>query len=281
MALKITTMKKIIVPVDFSITAENAAVYAANVAGFYRADIWLFYNYSLISTMAEYGYASVSEAEMESAANFELEAFKQKILSQLTVPINIFIKSETGDLIESLNNFCAEIEPDMVVFGLSGKNALARLVVGSNTIRAIHHLKYPVLVVPPKAVFIPIRKMGFACDYRKILQTTSLSFFKKMVKDFNADLYVLNVEYKRDEESAEAVAESMHISELLKELKPNYSAIYSPDITVGINWFAEKEKIDWMLMIPRQHNLIDKIFGRSHTKALLYHTNIPVLCMHE
>jgi hypothetical protein len=164
---------------------------------------------------------------------------------------------------------------------LSGKNALARLVVGSNTIRAIHHLKYPVLVVPPKAVFMPVRKIGFACDYKKILKTTPVSFLKKLVKDFNADLYVLNVEYKQDEQPAEAVAASMYISELLKDLKPFYCAIYSPDITLGINWFAEQEKIDWMLMIPRQHNLMDKIFGRSHTKALLYHTNIPVLCMHE
>lgn len=281
MALKIIIMKKIIVPVDFSVTAENAAVYAANVAGFYRADIWLFYNYSLIPTLAEYGYASVSEVEMESAANFELETFRQKILSQLTIPVNIFMKSDTGDLIETLNNFCAEIEPDMLVFGLSGKNALARLVVGSNTIRAIHHLKYPVLVVPPKAVFMPVRKIGFACDYKKILQTSPVSFLNKLVKDFNADLYVLNVEYKENDQSAEAVAESTYISELLKELKPSYSAIYSPDITLGINWFAEKEKIDWVLMIPRQHNLMDKIFGRSHTKTLLYHTNIPVLCMHE
>lgn len=281
MVLKLLIMKRIIVPVDFSETAENAAVYAVHVAQFYRADVWLFYNYSLVATMAEYGYASVSEAEMESAAIFELEEFKKKIQAQLTVPVNISIKAGCGDLIDSLNSFCAEIEPDMVVFGLSGKNALARLVVGSNTIKAIHHLKYPVLVVPPKAAFTPVRKIGFACDYKKVFQTTPVSFLKKLVKDFNADLYVLNVEYKQDGQSAQIAAESMYISELLKELKPFYSAIYSSDITLGINWFAEKEKIDWMLMIPRQHNLMDKIFGRSQTKALLYHTNVPVLCMHE
>jgi len=274
-------MKKIIVPVDFSVTAENAAVFAGQVAAFYRADIWLYYNYDVVPTLVEYGYSSVSASEMESAVDFELQEFRKKIQSQLSAPVNIYTKAEAGVLIDNLRSFCDEIQPDMVVFGLSGKNALARLVVGSNTIRAIQQLKYPVLVVPPKAVFIPVRKIGFACDYKKVLHTTPVSLLKKLVSDFNADLYVLNVEYKADALSAETEAESMYISELLKELKPYYSTIYSEDIPVGINWFAEKEKIDWMVMIPRQHNLMEKIFGRSQTKELLYHTNVPVLCMHE
>lgn len=271
-------MKRIIIPVDFSETAENAAMYAAHVAQFYRADIWLFYNYHLMPAMAEYAYTSVTDAEMESAALYELEAFKKKLQLQLSVPVNISVKAASGDLIDALNDFCSEIKPDMVVFGLSGKNALARLVVGSNTIRAIHQLQYPVLVVPPKAVFTPVRKVGFACDYKKISGNTPLSFLKKVVKDFNADLYILNVEYKQN---TEPLDESENITGYFDDLKPYYSAVYSPDITLGINWFAEKEKIDWMLMIPRQHNLMDKIFGRSQTKALLYHTQLPVLCMHE
>ncbi|MFM6925782.1 MAG: universal stress protein [Ferruginibacter sp.] len=274
-------MKKIIVPVDFSVTAENAAVFAGQVAAFYRADLWLYYNYDVIPTLVEYGYSPVSASEIENAVDFELEAFSKKIKAQLSAPVNIFTRSDAGILIDNLSIFCDEIKPDMVVFGLSGKNALARLVVGSNTIRAIQQLKYPVLVVPPKAVFTPVRKIGFACDYKRVLQTTPVSLLKKLVKDFNADLYVLNVEYKLHASSAETEAESMHISELLKELKPYYSTIFSADIPLGINWFAEKEKIDWMVMIPKQHHLMDKIFRRSQTKELLYHTNVPVLCMHE
>lgn len=273
-------MKKIIVPVDFSATAENAALYAANIANFYGAEIWLFYNYGYNVTLAEYGYAAVTDAEMESAACFELEAFSKKIQAQLKLPVRMHTKATGGDLMKSLNDFCAETEADLVVFGLSGKNALTRLVVGSNTIRAIQQLKYPVLVVPPKAEFMPVRKIGFACDYNKVVQATPLEFLKKTVKDFNADLYVLNVEYIEGQ-SGEAAAKSLAISGLLQDCKPYYSAIYSPDVTMGINWFAEKEKIDWMYMIPRQHNLMDKIFGRSQTKELLYHTKVPVLCMHE
>ncbi|MBL0356511.1 MAG: universal stress protein [Chitinophagaceae bacterium] len=97
-------------------------------------------------------------------------------------------------LMDGLEEICDVIKPDMVVIGLSGKNALAKLVVGSNTIKIIHDLKYPVLVVPPKASFTPVLKVGFACDYKKIEETTPVSLLKKVVNDFNADLYVLNVD---------------------------------------------------------------------------------------
>lgn len=274
-------MKRIIVPVDFSETAANAALYAANVASFYHADLWLFYNYNVMPVLAEYAYSGVNESELESAAIYELEMFKKKIESQLSGPVNISVKAANGDLINALNDFCDEIKPDMVVFGLSGKNALTRLVVGSNTIRAIQQLRYPVLVVPPKAEFLPVRKVGFACDYKKISATTPVYFLKKLVKDFNADLYVMNVEYNQAQQADASGEGAALITSLLEEVKPYYTAVSSPDITLGINWFAEKEKIDWMMMVPRQHSFMEKMFGRSQTKELLYHTHLPVLCMHE
>jgi nucleotide-binding universal stress UspA family protein len=274
-------MKKIIVPVDFSTTAENAAVFATNLAAFYKADVCFLYVFEVVAPLAEYGYNPVSPLEMQEASMFELEKFAAKVKQQVNTPVNINLKAMAGVLQDSLDTLCSEVQPDLVVMGLSGKNALTKLVVGSNTIRAIHQLKYPVLVVPARANFIPIRKIGFACDYTKVIETTPVAPIKKLVADFNAELYVLNVDSNLTGVPTQQEAEGMYINELLKDVKPYYSTIYAQDVTTGVNWFAEKEKIDWLVMIPKKHNLLDKIFGRSHTKDLLYHTHIPVLCMHE
>jgi len=92
---------------------------------------------------------------------------------------------------------------------------------------------------------------------------------------------VLNIEYNNTMTSDEKIKESQQVSELLYDLKPAYQTIISGDITNGINWFADKEKIDWMVMIPKKHNLVEKVFGRSQTKELLHHTHLPVLCSNE
>ena len=277
----LTTMKKIIAPVDFSDTAANAAIFAGNLAEFYGAELWLYHSYEMVVPVTEYGYSYISIGEMQQAAEHELEEFKKRVQTALRRNINIVIKAENATLTDGLEALCDELKPELVVMGLSGKNALTRLVVGSNTIRTIHNLTYPVLVVPPKATFIPVRKIGFACDYKKVIETTPVHLLKKIVHDFNAELHVLNVEYSNAPVPVTKVEESMYISELLSELKPSYQTILSADITNGINWFSSKEKIDLIVVIPKKHNLIEKMFSRSQTKELLYHTHVPVLCVHE
>jgi hypothetical protein len=164
---------------------------------------------------------------------------------------------------------------------LSGKNALTRLIVGSNTIKTIHYLKCPILVVPPKAEFIPVRKIGFACDYKEVVQNTPLALLKKIVTDFRAELHVMNVDFEDRNFEPSMQQERFLLNELLKDIKPEYHKIESKDITLGINAFADFAKLDWIVVIPKKHTLVQKIFNRSHTQQLLYHTTIPILCIHE
>ncbi len=226
-------MKKIIAPVDFSDAAANAAICAGSLAEFYGAELWLYHSYETVVPVTEYAYVSISE--MQQAAEHELEEFKKKVQNALRRTITINLKAENATLTDGLAALCDEINPEPVVMGLSGKNALTRLVVGGNTIRTIHQLKYPVLVVPPKATFIPVRKIGFACDYKKLIKTTPVKLLKKIVQDFHAELHVLNVEFRNEPTPQTKIEESMYISELLYELKPFYQTTLSADITNGIN----------------------------------------------
>lgn len=275
-------MKTIIAPVDFSAQSLNAAFFAAELAEFYGADLILFHTYEVITPMTVYTYPFVSLPEMQHAAEYELEECKKKIDARLKRPINIQLVAEYNSLEVGLKKICDEKKPDMVVMGLTGKDMLTRLVVGSNTIKAIHHLDYPILAVPKDAEFIPIKKVGFACDYKQVVDTTPIDPLKNILKDFKAELHVMNVDDSgRHNTSEENVMENKYVVELLTAFKPEFHSIEHIDITDGINWFAEKAKLDLIVVIPRKHNLIDKLFKRSHTKDLLFHTNIPVLCMHE
>ncbi|MEP6675473.1 MAG: universal stress protein [Ferruginibacter sp.] len=274
-------MKRIIAPVDFSATAENAAIFAGSLAAFYGADLWLYHAYEKMTAIPGYAYPIVSDGEMQAAAENELNEIKQRVQSALRCSININIKADDSGLAEGLTALCGTLKADLVVMGLTGKNALARLVAGSNTLKIIKELTYPVLVVPAKAVFEPVRKIGFASDYQQVLETTPVQSLKKLVADFNADLYVLNIVFNNSGLSVDKWNESEQINELLKELKPTYQTVMSNDVTNGINWYAQKEKLDWMVLVPRKHKLLEKLFLKSQTEDLLYHTRMPILCMHE
>lgn len=273
-------MKKIIAPVDFSANAENAAVFAANLAAFYGAELWLYHAYVTAVSVPGYAYPVVTSTEMQQAALDEMEEIAKRVQEKLRVQITIHKKADENFLQEGLSAFCDELQPDMVVMGLSGKGVLTRLVAGSNTIRAIRQLDYPVLVVPSKAEFIPVRRIGFACDLESIPDHTPLNALKNIVRGFNADFFVLNIQRRNAPMPADKQEAAFAVTKLLEELKPEYQTLVSEDITYAINWYAEEHKLDMMILMPKKHNLTDKLFGVSKTKDLVYHTHMPVLCIH-
>lgn len=274
-------MKIIIVPVDFSTTASNAAEFAGNLAAFYGARILLYHAYQIPIALSEFAYPVVDIAEMQKAAEHELDLLKENTQNKLKGTVNFETKAEMNVLQLGLTNLCNELKPDMVVMGLSGKKALTRLIVGSNTIKTVYDLAYPILVVPPKAEFIPVRKIGFACDYREVDKTTPVALIKKIVTDFHAELHVLNIVHNKGNNGSDKARESYLINDLLRDTKAEFHSIEAAEVTEGINWFVDRSKLDWLVVIPKKHKLIEKLFRRSHTKELVYHTHIPVLCIHE
>jgi len=279
--LKNKFMKKIIVPVDFSPASSNAAVFAGELAAFYGAEILLYHTYETPVAISEFAYPLFDTNELQKAADNELEMLKEKTQSNVRTKITINTKAQMSLLQEGLTELCEQVNPDLVVMGISGKDALTQLLIGSNTIKAIHYLKYPVLVVPLKASFIPVRKIGFACDYRQIQATTPVPLLKKIVADFNAELHILNIDFQNKNFTADEVHENFILQELIEDIKPEYHSIESENITEGINWFAEKARLDWIVVIPKKHPVIQQIFSRSHTKHLLFHTHLPILCLHQ
>lgn len=274
-------MKKLIVPVDFSPTSVNAAAFAGNLAIFYGAEIWLYHAYEMPVGFGEVTWPLFDASESQSAAEQELEILRTNVQKNLRSKVAFNSKAELAPFAEGLADFCDEIQPDLVVMGLSGKDALTKLIVGSNTIKIIHDLKYPVLVIPPKASFKPVVKIGFACDYKKIAETTPVDLLKKILKDFDADLYVVNVDYNNTNVDDEVMDGSIAAKNLLRDINPVYDSIESENVTEGLNKYAEEKGLDWIMVIPKKHTLLQKMFSRSHSKDLLYHTYLPVLCVHQ
>ena len=274
-------MKKIIVPVDFSTTAANAAELAGNLAIFYGGEILLYNAYQMPVPVGEISYPLYDVPEMQQASEHELEMLKNDLEAKLRSKITINIKAELSLLSDGLTDLCDSIKPDLVVIGLSGKNAITKLIVGSNTIYLAHHLKYPVLVVPPKASFTPVRKIGFACDYKDIKESVPVEVLKKIITDFNAELYVINVDFQDKNFTPEVVHENFAIRDLFEDIHPKFKSIESENVTDGLNRFAENNGIDWLVVIPKKHTILQKIFNRSHSTDLLFHTHLPVLCLHQ
>ena len=100
-----------------------------------------------------------------------------------------------------------------------------------------------------------------------------------MLKEFNAELHVLNVDNDVQKNSASNNSVQL-LYTALEELNPHYHTISHKDIEEGINEFAELNNLDMIITIPRKQKLLDSLFRKNSTKQLLYHTHVPVMCVH-
>ena len=181
---------------------------------------------------------------------------------------------------QELENVCEDVKPYSVVMGSQGATAAEHLLFGSHALYAMRHLMWPLIAVPPGATFSSIKKIGLACDYNNVLTTTPLDEIKLLVHDFNAKLHVVNTG-KKLVTNPDVDFQSGLLKEMLSPLNPDYHFITSEYTDEAIMNFAEKNNIDLMIVLPKPHDLLDKLIHKSHTKQMVLHCHVPVMALHQ
>lgn len=277
-----TIMKTIIIPTDFSPAATNALHYGIDMASTIGGSLMLFHTYQVPVSYSDVPIVLVSVDELAKSAAERLEILKKEVEHITSGSMKIYTEAVMGNLTDELEKLCKKIRPFAVVMGSRGSSGLERVLFGSNTLSAIRHLTSPVISVPPgKNYGTGIKKIGFACDFKKIVQTTPADAIKNFVKEFGAELHVLNVDYHDKHFTPETPEQSALLHTLLEEAKPVYHFVEHKDVEDGINEFAEKNNIDLIITIPKKHKLLDGIFSPSSTRQLVFQSHLPVMCIHE
>lgn len=275
-------MKTIIIPTDFSPIATNALHYGIDMAKAINASLLLLHVYQVPVSYSDVPIMLVSVDELKKSAEAKLATLKEEVEHITSHSVKVYTEARLGNVSDELESLCNKIRPFAVVMGSKGSSGLERVLFGSNTLSAIKHLTWPVICVPPgKNYGNGIKKIGFACDFRDIVDTTPGLAIKDIVKAFNAELHVLNVDYHDQHFKPETPEQSALLHTMLEEVKPVYHFIEHRDIEDGVNEFAEKNNLDMIIAIPKRHKLLQGIFKPSSTKQLIFQSHVPVMCVHE
>jgi len=271
-------MKTIVVATDFSPAALDAANYAMDMASAIHADVLLLHVYSMPVSFSEIPVA-LSIEELQKDAEKGISVLKDQMIQKKAGKVNVSSEVRLGSFFPELKTVCDKIKPYTVVMGSQGTTAAERLLFGSHAVYAMKHLEWPLITVPKGAALSTIEKIGLACDFDKVVDTIPADEIKTLVKDFNAKLHILNTGKKKEFEP-ELVFESGLVQEMLGSLKPEYHFITSENTDAAILEFAEKNKIDLLVVLPKRHGLLDKLVHKSHTSRFVLHSHVPVMALH-
>jgi len=271
-------MRTIIVPISFGNNALNAAQYAADLATVVGADLRLLYAIPPPSPITRHPMPNFVYEEMRDSGYTLLDDIRTQLRKRTANKVLITTDLETGDVPEQLQALCRRIHPFLVVMGAG--ESLPEEPGSSNTLRAMHKLPYPLLIVPPNAQFHGVRQMAIACDEEDIYSgvTSALPFLKDLNKMLGAKFDVVHVlisgrsagnamrEYDGWKSQLEAFGRQLHI------IKQNA-------VDEGVQYFVEKHPVDWLLVLPKKHSLLE--FHKSKAKDIALKSPIPVMSLHE
>jgi len=280
-------MKNILVPTDFSDAAKNAAVYAVHFAQQVGAAKIVLYNAYQQPVIIDPDITPtplelIDFNNLKNISNTGLEAFKAQLQTQLTgSSIAIEIAGDYNTLDQGFEDVCKTFAIDVIVMGVTGGGGFDEAVMGSTAVDIARLSVIPVIIVPPGVTFTPIETVLFACDYKKVVDTTPVEPIKHILDETKAKLFVLNVDHNNKNFSLDTPFESLMLDTLLDGYNPEYQFVDNTDFVQAINNFAEEKGADLVITIPKKHGFFEGLFKRSHTKQLAFHSHVPLMVIHE
>ncbi len=274
-------MKIIIAPVDFSANSNNAARYAADMAVAINAELHLVHFVEIPASAGEFPLNDYILDEMQNNGTEGLNQLRDELAVRTGGKVNILTNMEVGNVQYRLEEYCTQKKPFVVILGSSG-NSLEKLLIGSHLSGVLHHIPYPLIVVPKNAVFHPFKKVVLACDLDDIAKgvPAGVSFLKEFQDIFGSGFEVINITTERQDRQneAEAAFEFNSWKERLQEIYPDVHFVRMNKIEEGISDYLVSHPADLLLVFPKKHSFLE--FHKSHAKKISLNSTIPVMSIH-
>ena len=271
-------MKTILVPTDFSSSANNAANYAAALAKEFKAKIILLHSFQVPVPTSDIPITAISIDELQKNNERFLE--KEVIRIHRHYDVHIETCARPGFAVEEIHEKEKKKKPDLIIMGTKGTGKIQEVLIGSTATAAIREAKTPVLLIPENAEFTKPEKIILACDYKAGINLNNLSFLKDFAKQFHSEVFLVNVvPDKESVHAAEKGVDAMKIGHYMGDVKCSYHFPQNKDFILGMDDFLRKHKAAMITIIPQKHNLLERLFNESHTKRMAFHSKLPLLVL--
>lgn len=275
-------IKNILVPVDFSACSKNALQEAIQLAKKVNAKIHMVNAVHIHTPQPNYSSAAILDtlfADYEAQVRQSFEELESEMIELKDIP------HESDRFLSYLTDAIrAELTTkniDLIIMGTRKRHESIDYFLGSNATDVIQSTTVPVIIIPETSKIGDLTKIALAADLKKISNMGKLDTLKGIAELYGSEILVFHIEespFKISEEEEKRMSE---ITQKLSGVTSSIRTCEAKDIEEGIKEFIQRHKIDMLAMIPRRHNLFDKLFNKSLTKTIALDPEIPLLAFHD
>lgn len=274
-------LQKILIPIDFSESANTALEHAAKLCTKYKASMHLLhilpgsYINVLPNLTATNPFFDNSKELKEKVVN-ELDNIGKKFKEEHNIDYEIEVKG--GTISKSITRAAHEANADMIVMGTHGASGFEEFFLGSNAFRVVTSAIVPILTVQKhigssdyKNIVLPIDSSKYTRD--------KVSIARAMAEAYDATIHILGlITEEHEEEKGKFDLKIKQVEEYLdeKEVKHVKKLINGTDIAEMTNVYATVVEADLVIVMTEQEAATGLLMG-PYAQRMVNHSKIPIL----
>jgi nucleotide-binding universal stress UspA family protein len=270
----------ILVPTDFSATAEKAFTYALNIAARSEGTVLLYSAFTPFENLVAGPEETRDEynEKNEAYVSDSLNALKRKWQAQYaTVQIEVGIG--TTPLTQSILKIAGDNSVNLIVMGTHGASGLKKLI-GSNACHVMSQTVIPLLLVPDEFSWAEPKRIVMATNYQK-QDVDALPLISALANAFGASVEVVHLSSTKAQDVPLAREVLTAYVDRLKEKLPDQS-ISSSVLPGGVVWddlecLHEVIPYDILVMMRHKMGFLERLFSKSKTQHMACVTHYPLL----
>jgi nucleotide-binding universal stress UspA family protein len=274
---------KILFPTDYSNAAENAFLYALKVAERLKANITVMHAFegALVMSWTEEFISSAELIDAVTIDEFEKYKAQVKLLKRLAkeneldhIEVKYSLREAPESVVKAILDEAIEHEVDLIVVGTTGAKGLKELFFGSIASRVMQSAACPVLVIPDKANYRGIERIGLTLEYKP----GEMELVKKaleLTRKIGGQLDCVHVDAFDPTKKKTQLAEYTAAFAYDKDI--SFHTHYDLNVERGILDYMKTNQMDIIIMEMREERHLMELFSYSIAKRVSYHSDIPLL----
>ncbi|MBL7928366.1 MAG: universal stress protein [Bacteroidia bacterium] len=272
-------MINLVIPTDFSPAARTAINYGIALAARLNASVHLFHliHVESYTHAAAQVHMNMILEKMTENAQHNLKTLAGEIKKSYPEQKIKTICVQGEFLSSAVNSYASENGIDLVVMGTRGASGIIGSILGSNASDVIAKSSIPVLAVPPGTTYGKHPRIILTTDLNNL--EPKLRIITPLAAVLGSGITLLHISpdgshtEKEEEDIRARFSSEFNIKDLRVKIIQNVS------IENGIHDFALENQPCILSMFTHKSGFFDKLFGKSVTRKVVFHTEVPLLAL--
>ncbi len=274
-------MKKILYPTDFSETAENAFIFALQIADHLGASIITVHafdrpdvsNFNLPDSLREV-YDSIDLDEFENYED-EVPVLRDIAIDNGYYHVPMVHVLEEGAAVSAILRTANKNKADLIVMGTTGAGMMEKFFFGTVSGKVLEEAHCPVVLVPVTAQFDGIiDNIAVATNFTEE-DAKLIEELRKFREIMGCQLHVIHI--NTDQKIGSNDPLKSFCERWQNDKKMTTHVVNHQDINEGLEMFVKENKIDMLALLSHKRNWFEELFSQTRAKKISYHNTIPLL----